>query len=154
MSRQKWQRADNLVAAGYGTSASEHEDTEASADETFSAYPGSTTAQQQQLRGMNMNMNAYASQAGARQTPRLQNTQKTAVGAGGWGNFGSMGGAGVGNGGAGGAGGFGRAPGLGDVQQQQQHQQQQQQQQPRPTQLSGFAQVMGGGGQQGPIDMR
>lgn len=33
---------------------------------------------------------------------------------------------------------LGSAPGLG----------------PRPTQLSGFAQVMGGGGSQAPIDMR
>ena len=77
--------------------------------------------------------------AGARQTPRLQNTQKPGLGNGaGWGF-------GLPNNGAGGAapGGFAGAaaagaPGMG----------------PRPTQLSGFAQVMGGGGAQAPIDMR
>ena len=98
-----------------------------------------------------MNMPSYASQqpqqpnsASARQTPRLQNTQKPSLGNGtGWGF-------GLPNNSAGGAvpGGFagaaaagaalGSAPGLG----------------PRPTQLSGFAQVMGGGGSQAPIDMR
>ena len=98
-----------------------------------------------------MNMPSYASQqpqqpnsASARQTPRLQNTQKPGLGNGtGWGF-------GLPNNSAGGAapGGFagvaaagaalGSAPGLG----------------PRPTQLSGFAQVMGGGGSQAPIDMR
>jgi CCR4-NOT transcription complex subunit 2 len=98
-----------------------------------------------------MNMPSYASQqpqqpnsASARQTPRLQNTQKPGLGNGtGWGF-------GLPNNSAGGAvpGGFagaaaagaalGNAPGLG----------------PRPTQLSGFAQVMGGGGAQAPIDMR
>lgn len=81
-----------------------------------------------------MNMNTYASQQGARQAPRLQNTQKPGLGAnnaGGW-AFGppSSGG---------GFGGLGGAPGLGPA---------------RPGQLSGFAQVMGGGSGQGPIDMR
>ena len=82
-----------------------------------------------------MNTNAYPSQMPPRQPPRLQNTQKTALGngTGGWGGFGmpSSGGAFAGLGGA---------PGLGNA--------------PRPGQLSGFAQVMGGGNGQGPIDMR
>lgn len=129
--KARWHRADDLVANA--ASASENEDAETSADES-SFHVGSTSTQQP-LRGINMN--AYPSQPGARQTPRLQNTQKTAVGNGGWGNFG-MGG---GGGGGGQAGGFGGAPGLGA-------------QQARPSQLSGFAQVIGGGGQQGPIDMR
>lgn len=81
-----------------------------------------------------MNMNAFASQPTSRQTPRLQNTNKTGLGngGGGWGGFGmpSSGGA---------FGGLGGAPGLGQA---------------RPGQLSGFAQVMGGGSGQGPIDMR
>ena len=122
--RRRWRRADNLVT--FTNSASENEDTETSADE--GGTPVGSASTQQPLRGMNMN--AYPSQPGARQTPRLQNTQKTAVGNGGWGSFG-MGGGGFGGG----------APGLA-------------QQQARPGQLSGFAQVMGGGGQQGPIDMR
>jgi CCR4-NOT transcription complex subunit 2 len=99
-----------------------------------------------------MNMPSYASQqpqqpnsASARQTPRLQNTQKPAgLGNGtGWG-FGlpnnSAGGAAPGGfaGAAAAGAALGAAPGLG----------------PRPTQLSGFAQVMGGGGSQAPIDMR
>lgn len=132
--RLKWHRADDLVA--YTTSASENEDTETSADESLP--PAGSASAQQPLRGMNMN--AYPSQAGARQTPRLQNTQKSAVGNGGWGSFG-MGAQ---------QGGFGGAPGMGGGGQQQQ----QPPQQARPSQLSGFAQVMGGGGQQGPIDMR
>lgn len=123
--RSKWQRADGLLPS---YSASENEE---SADDSL-PHTGSASAQQP-LRGMNVN--AYPSQPGARQAPRLQNTQKSAVGNGGWGNFG-MGGAGAGAGGFGGG-----APGLGG-------------QQGRPSQLSGFAQVMGGGGQQGPIDMR
>lgn len=100
-----------------------------------------------------MNMPSYGSQqpqqqppnsAGARQTPRLQNTQKPGLGNGtGWG-FGlpnnSPGGAAPGGfaGAAAAGAALGGAPGLG----------------PRPTQLSGFAQVMGGGGPQAPIDMR
>jgi hypothetical protein len=97
-----------------------------------------------------MNMPAYAQQppppnsAAARQTPRLQNTQKPGLGNGtGWG-FGlpnnSAGGAAPGGfaGAAAAGAALGAAPGLG----------------PRPTQLSGFAQVMGGGGAQAPIDMR
>ena len=82
-----------------------------------------------------LNMNTFASQPTTRQTPRLQNTSKSGLGngTGGWGGFGlpSSGGA---------FGGLGGAPGLGG--------------QARPGQLSGFAQVMGGGSGQGPIDMR
>lgn len=103
-----------------------------------------------------MNMPGYNSQqqqqpgGGARQTPRLQNTQKPGPGPGLGGNSTGGWGFGLPNNSAGGnaPGGFagaaaagaalGGAPGLG----------------PRPTQLSGFAQVMGGGGSQAPIDMR
>ncbi|CAK4033626.1 General negative regulator of transcription subunit 2 [Lecanosticta acicola] len=79
-----------------------------------------------------MNMNTYGPQQASRQTPRLQNTQKPGLGgnnAGGW-AFGPPS--------SGGFGGLGAAPGLGQA---------------RPGQLSGFAQVMGGGSGQGPIDM-
>lgn len=78
-----------------------------------------------------LNMNGFGVQQGARQTPRLQNTQKTGLGNGNAGAnwafgapsaFGSL---------------SGSTPGLAV----------------RPGQLSGFAQVMGGGGAQGPIDM-
>lgn len=124
--KHKWQRVDETATDGDGAPDDIDDEEEVSADED-PAIAGTASAQQP-LRGMNMN--AYPSQPGARQTPRLQNTQKTAVGNGGWGSFGM-----------GGAGGFGGAPGLA-------------QQQARPGQLSGFAQVMGGGGQQGPIDMR
>ena len=81
-----------------------------------------------------MNMNAFASQPASRQTPRLQNTNKTGLGngGGGWGGFGIPSSGGT-------FGGLGGAPGLGQA---------------RPGQLSGFAQVMGGGSGQGPIDMR
>lgn len=76
-------------------------------------------------------MNAYGSQV-SRQTPRLQNTQKTAglgnLGGGGWGM-----GLPAASGGSGSA--FGPAVST----------------QPK---LSGFAQVMGGGSGQAPIDMR
>ena len=101
-----------------------------------------------------MNMPGYNSQqqqqpnTGARQTPRLQNTQKPGPGlggnsTGGWGfglpNNSAGGNAPGGFAGAAAAGAaLGGAPGLG----------------PRPTQLSGFAQVMGGGGSQAPIVMR
>ena len=94
-----------------------------------------------------MNMPSYASQqsqqqpaSAARQTPRLQNTQKPGLGNGaGWG-FGLPNNSAGGNapGGFAGVAAAAAAPGLG----------------PRPTQLSGFAQVMGGGGSQAPIDMR
>jgi CCR4-NOT transcription complex subunit 2 len=76
-------------------------------------------------------MNSFGVQQNARQTPRLQNTQKTGLGNGNAGanwafgapsSFGGL---------------PGSAPGL----------------TARPGQLSGFAQVMGGGGGQGPIDM-
>ena len=87
--------------------------------------------QSQSFRSMNMN----PSQPGARQTSRLQNIQKTDLGngsiGGGWGFGAPSSGSGFG--------GLGAAPGLGQA---------------RPGQLSGFAQVMGGGGGQGPIDMR
>lgn len=90
-------------------------------------------SQAQPLRSMNMN--AFPAQPNVRQASRLQNTQKTALGngnaAGGW-AFGAPSS-------AGGFGGLGGAPGLGPS---------------RPGQLSGFAQVMGGGSGQGPIDMR
>lgn len=82
-----------------------------------------------------MSMNTYASQQASRQTPRLQNTQKTGLGNGnagaGW-AFGAPSGGGA-------FGALGGAPGLGQA---------------RPSQLSGFAQIMGGGGSQVPIDMK
>lgn len=100
-----------------------------SADTSDFKASATTTSVPNPLRSMNMN--SYATQP-ARQTPRLQNTQKPALGnglgGGGWGV-----GAGSGFGAGGGLGG-----GLGQ----------------RPSQLSGFAQVMGGGSGQGPIDMR
>ena len=89
-------------------------------------------SQAQSLRSMNMN--TYGTQQSSRQAPRLQNTQKTGLGNGnagaGW-AFGAPSGSAFGS--------LGGAPGLGQA---------------RPGQLSGFAQVMGGGGGQGPIDMR
>lgn len=96
--------------------------------------PGSAT---QPLRSMNMN--TYPSQQPSRQAPRLQNVNKSGLGNGagaGWGGFG-LPGSGGGFGGLGGAPGLGQTTGLA-----------------RPGQLSGFAQVMGGGSGQGPIDMR
>ena len=90
------------------------------------------SASQQPLRSMNMS--GYPSQQQSRPAPRLQNVNKSGLGNGagaGWGGFGIPG--------SGGFGALGGAPGLG---------------QGRPGQLSGFAQVMGGGGGQGPIDMR
>ncbi|KAK4629685.1 General negative regulator of transcription subunit 2 [Fulvia fulva] len=88
-------------------------------------------SQAQSLRSMNMN--TYGTQQNSRQVPRLQNTQKTGLGNGnagaGW-AFGAPSGSAFGS--------LGGAPGLGQA---------------RPGQLSGFAQVMGGGGGQGPIDM-
>lgn len=117
--KSRWRTANNLLTY-YDTST----DADTSADEAGTAA--------QPLRSMNMG--GYGSQPGTRQTPRLQNTNKTGLGSGGggWGGFGipSSGGA---------FGGLGGAPGLG---------------QGRPGQLSGFAQVMGGGSGQGPIDMR
>ncbi|KAF2484904.1 hypothetical protein BDY17DRAFT_351756, partial [Neohortaea acidophila] len=110
--------------------------------------------QHQPIRSVNSPaMNSYAaSQATSRPTPRLQNSQKPPLGngTGGWGGFGLQaspaGGGGAATtpgGGAAAAGAFaglgGAAPGLGA--------------QPRPGALSGFAQVMGGGNSQGPIDM-
>lgn len=86
---------------------------------------------QQPMRSANMNTFTQP----ARQAPRLQNTQKTGLGNGnagaGW-AFGAPSSSGA-------FGGLGGAPPFG---------------QGRPGQLSGFAQVMGGGGGQGPIDMR
>ena len=118
--RPAWKRANELMA--YWDTSTE---ADTSADEAGTAT--------QPMRSMNLN--AFGSQPTSRQTPRLQNTNKTGLGNGagaGWGGFGipSSGGA---------FGGLGGAPGLG---------------QGRPGQLSGFAQVMGGGGGQGPIDMR
>lgn len=77
-------------------------------------------------------MNVYSAQP-TRQGPRLQNTNKTGLGGSTnqWGGFGIPGAAAFG--GLGGAGTLGQG---------------------RPGQLSGFAQVMGGGSGQGPIDMR
>lgn len=153
-SRKRWIRADNLIDDAEIVIADDNIELLTS-DQDSSTDEGPTTtgstSNQPTLRGMNMN--AYAQQSNSRQASRLQNTQKTAVGNGGWGNFGMIGAAGGQGGGAGtvaspgpgpGAGaGFGGvgAPGLGAAQS-------------RPQQLSGFAQVMGGGGQQGPIDMR
>ncbi|SMQ50923.1 unnamed protein product [Zymoseptoria tritici ST99CH_1A5] len=88
---------------------------------------------QQPLRGMAMNQ--YGTQPNSRQTPRLQNTQKTGLGNGNAGAGWAFGAPATGNTFGGLAGG---APGLA---------------QGRPQQLSGFAQVMGGGSGQGPIDM-
>ena len=82
-----------------------------------------------------MNMNAYPSQQPSRQAPRLQNVNKSGLGNGagaGWGGFGLPGA-------GGGFGGLGGAPGLAQA---------------RPGQLSGFAQAIGGGSGQPPIDMR
>ena len=79
-----------------------------------------------------INMNTYPTQQPSRQPPRLQNVNKSGLGNGagaGWGGFGLPG-----------FGGLGGAQGLAS--------------QGRPGQLSGFAQVMGGGGGQAPIDMR
>ena len=117
--RPAWRAANELVIYNDRSTS-----TDTSADEAGTAT--------QPMRPLNMN--AYASQPTSRQTPRLQNTNKTGLGngGGGWGGFGipSSGGA---FGGLGGGGGIGQG---------------------RPGQLSGFAQVMGGGGGQGPIDMR
>ncbi|EME43931.1 hypothetical protein DOTSEDRAFT_71664 [Dothistroma septosporum NZE10] len=92
----------------------------------------SAGSQAQSLRSMNMN-NTYGNPQNSRQAPRLQNTQKTGLGNGnagaGW-AFGAPSGSAFGS--------LGGAPGLGQA---------------RPGQLSGFAQVMGGGSGQGPIDM-
>ena len=91
------------------------------------------SASQQPLRSMGMN--AYPAQQQSRPVARLQNVNKSGLGNGagaGWGGFGIPGS-------GGGFGALGGAPGLS---------------QGRPGQLSGFAQVMGGGGAQGPIDMR
>lgn len=100
--------------------------------DTSGSEAGSSS--QQPLRSMNMG--SYASQQPqSRPPPRLQNVNKSGLGNGagaGWGGFGLPGS-------GGGFGGLGGAPGLGQA---------------RPGQLSGFAQVMGGGGGQGPIDMR
>jgi CCR4-NOT transcription complex subunit 2 len=102
-----------------------------SADSGFDEVGG-----QQPLRGMAMNQ--YGTQPNSRQTPRLQNTQKTGLGNGNAGAGWAFGAPATGNTFGGLAGG---APGLA-------------QQGARPQQLSGFAQVMGGGSGQGPIDMR
>lgn len=91
-------------------------------------------AQAPQLRGMAMNQ--YGAQPSSRQTPRLQNTQKSGLGNGNAGAGWAFGAPASGNAFGALAGG---APGLGQV---------------RPQQLSGFAQVMGGGSGQAPIDMR
>lgn len=93
-----------------------------------------TQAQAHPLR--NMAMNQYGTQPSLRQTPRLQNTQKTGLGNGNAGAGWAFGNPASGNAFGGLSGG---APGL---------------VQGRPQQLSGFAQVMGGGSGQGPIDMR
>lgn len=90
-------------------------------------------AQAPPLRGMAMNQ--YGAQPGSRQTPRLQNTQKTGLGNGNAGAGWAFGAPASGNAFGGLAGG---APGLAQ----------------RPQPLSGFAHVMGGGSGQGPIDMR
>ena len=80
-------------------------------------------------------MNSFTATQPSRQTPQLRNTQKSALGngLGGWNTAGSSGF------GLGGGLGAGLGSGLGGA---------------RPAQLSGFAQVMGGGSGQGPIDMR
>ncbi|KAK3672040.1 transcriptional regulator [Recurvomyces mirabilis] len=79
-------------------------------------------------------MNSFSATQPSRQTPQLRNTPKSALGngLGGWNTAGSSG-FGLGGGLGGGLG-----SGLGGA---------------RPAQLSGFAQVMGGGSGQGPIDM-
>lgn len=126
MGRRKRGKGKNRVelpAEAFALPRVENNATDSEIDEAGSNAP---------LRGMNIN--TFGTQQGSRQTPRLQNTQKTGMAgnnAGGW-AFGppSSGG---------GFGGLGGAPGLG---------------QPRQGQLSGFAQVMGGGSGQAPIDMR
>ncbi|KAK5127768.1 hypothetical protein LTR85_004884 [Meristemomyces frigidus] len=112
------------------------------------ATTSTSTSANNALRSMNMNTYGVATQQqqqqpAARQPSRLQNTQKTALGnglgGGGWG------GVGVGGGGFGGVlpsgGGGGGGLGAGVVQAS------------APAPLRGFAQVMGGGSGQGPIDM-
>lgn len=91
-------------------------------------------AQAPPLRSMATNQ--YGTQPNSRQTPRLQNTQKSGLGTGNAGAGWAFGAPTSGNAFGGLVGG---APGLGQV---------------RPQQLSGFAQVMGGGSGQAPIDMR
>lgn len=83
-------------------------------------------SQSQSLR--NMNMGSFGAQPNSRQNSRLQNTQKTGLGNGNAGAGWSFGAPASGSS-------FG-APGLA-----------------RPGQLSGFAQIMGGGGQT-QIDMK
>lgn len=90
-------------------------------------------AQTQPLRGMTMNQ--YGAQPSSRQTPRLQNTQKTGLGNGNAGTNWAFGTPASGNAFGGLAGG---APGL---------------TQGRP-QLTGFANAIGGGSGQAPIDLR
>ncbi|KAK4544046.1 hypothetical protein LTR36_004544 [Oleoguttula mirabilis] len=135
--RTRWQKTTR------GTSANTS-DVEAAAG-TPTTAPSANNA----LRSMNMNTYGVATQQqqqqpAARQPSRLQNTQKTALGNGlGGGGWGGMGGGG-GGAGFGGAlpsgGGMGGSGGLGQA--------------PTPAPLRGFAQVMGGGSGQGPIDMR
>ena len=105
-------------------------------DDADTATDSGTDAAGSQAPGLrSMNMNTFGSQQTSRPAPRLQNTQKSALANGnassGW-AFGAPSSGGP-------FGGLGSAPGLGPS---------------RPGQLSGFAQVMGGGGAQGPIDMR
>jgi hypothetical protein len=123
--KKKWQPANDLLIFD-----SESEGDEPVAD-SGTDEAGTTAAPPQPMRSIGMN-SSYGAQP-ARQGPRLQNANKTGLGgtANQWGGFGMPSG--------GGFGGLGGTPGLGQA---------------RPGQLSGFAQVMGGGSGQGPIDMR
>ena len=123
-----WKKANDLMPYFYeneNTSTESLAITDTSGDETGTMRTS-----------INNSMNPFptSQQPNSRQTPsRLQNANKN--GAGGWPAsayaFGGLGGAPTG------FGSVGTGPG-----------------QSRPGQLSGFAQVMGGGSQQGPIDMR
>ena len=135
--RPVWQPANDLIATPTrlpSQSPSEDEPSSRSNSESRANTPtrtaGTTTSTQPTT------MNSYASQP-PRPAPRLQNANKTGLGASanqwGSGSFGIPSAGGLGGGFGGGA------PGLGQA---------------RPGQLSGFAQVMGGGSGQGPIDMR
>nr|OQO26471.1 hypothetical protein B0A51_05706 [Rachicladosporium sp. CCFEE 5018] len=116
-------------------------DTFVSPTKKANSYPASElTAPPTSMRSMNMPSFNAPSQAPQTRQPasRLQNTQKAPLGNGtSWGFGlpapGAAGGAGFGGGLGGGIGAAGAGRGLGG--------------------LSGFAQVMGGGGGQGPIDM-
>ncbi len=128
--RNVWQPANDLIATPT-TSPGPEDGVETAEPRANSITNGAGSAvAPQPMRSLGMN--TYGGQA-SRQAPRLQNANKTGLGGATnqWGAFGMPTAAGFGA--------LGGAPGL---------------PQQRPQQLSGFAQVMGGGGAQGPIDMR